>query len=94
MLNDTFRLSIPHFPALLPPNPQPQGFFGNSVSVNGNNALIGSEIQGLAYLFDTVTGNLLQTFMNPTLPCGDLFGSSVALNDTYALISAPSDDSK
>ena len=45
---------------------------------------------GSAYLFDTVTGNLLQTINNPGLqPNSDAFGSSVSITDLTVLIGAP-----
>lgn len=69
--------------------------FGNSVAIDGNNVLIGafrtetdgSEI-GRAHLFDAVTGNLLQTFDDPTITTDDRFGNSVAIDGEHVLIGA------
>ena len=72
--------------------------FGNSVAIDGNNVLIGApgddtngDNVGQAHLFDAVTGNLLQTFDDPT-PSFDEFGFSVAIDGNNVLIGAPSDD--
>jgi len=80
------------------PTPGINEFFGHSVSLDGNNALIGSPSDdfvfnaGRAYLFDATTGNLLQPFNNPTPASGDAFGGSVSVSGTKALIGAEGDD--
>ncbi|TRT60522.1 MAG: hypothetical protein EWV85_03875 [Microcystis aeruginosa Ma_QC_C_20070703_M131] len=73
--------------------------FGNSVSLSGTSALIGAPYDntgatsaGSAYLFDTTTGNLLQTFNNPTPEYFESFGYRVSLSGTSALIGAIGDD--
>jgi FG-GAP repeat len=73
--------------------------FGHSVAISGNRALIsaigddrGATNAGAAYLFDTGTGALLQTFLNPTPGLGDNFGQDVALFGNRALISTINDD--
>lgn len=75
--------------------------FGHAVAVSGNRALIsaigddaGASSAGAAYLFDTTTGALLQTFANPVpgLTSNDNFGFAVALSDNLALISTINDD--
>ncbi|MFM7905904.1 MAG: FG-GAP repeat protein [Microcystis sp.] len=73
--------------------------FGYSVSLSGTSALIGApfdntsaSLTGSAYLFDTTTGNLLQTFNNPTPEYYDNFGNSVSLSGISALIGAPFDN--
>ncbi len=76
------------------PTPGIDEFFGTSVSLDGNNALIGSPSDdfvpnaGRAYLFDATTGNLLQPFNNPTPVFPDAFGVSVSVSGTKALIGA------
>lgn len=67
--------------------------FGYSVALSENTALIGSYlddnnvlVSGLAYLFDTTTGSLLQKFTAPEGSAGKLFGLSVALSENTALI--------
>ncbi len=69
--------------------------FGDSVALHGDLALIGSPYDdangnnvGRAYLFDTNTGALLQTFDDPSPTNQDLFGALVALSGDYALVSA------
>src|SRR5207253_2864944 len=62
---------------------------------NGSPLKTGS---GAAYLFNTTTGALLQTFLNPTPASnpttdpGDNFGLAVALFGNRALISTINDD--
>jgi hypothetical protein len=82
-------------------NPTPAGgdFFGSSLAMSGNNALVGAPYDatggvnaGSAYLFDITTGTLLQTFNNPTPASFDSFGFSVAISGNNALIGALGDD--
>ncbi|MBI1928346.1 FG-GAP repeat protein, partial [Candidatus Poribacteria bacterium] len=82
-------------------NPTPAGgdLFGWSVSVDGDRILVGAVLDdtgasdaGAAYLFDAVTGVLLQTFTNSTPAGGDLFGYSVSVNGDRVLVGAMSDD--
>ena len=74
-------------------------YFGDSVALNGNYALIGSwkdddngEDSGSVYLFDITSGEQLQKFIAPDGASGDSFGGSVALDGDHALISASGDD--
>lgn len=73
--------------------------FGFAVAQYGDRALIsaigddaGAANAGAAYLFDTVTGAHLWTFLNPTPASADQFGFDVALFGDRALISAASAD--
>ena len=73
--------------------------FGASVAMDGDNVLIGAPLDdtngtnvGQAHLFDAATGNLLQTFNNPTAAPGDGFGFSVAIVGGNVVIGAPGDD--
>jgi FG-GAP repeat len=84
--------------------------FAYSVVTAGNNVLVGAPgnitlslvaaVSGAAYLFDSVTGTLLQTFKNSALrpdqitPIGnqDAFGESVAAIGNNVLIADPSGD--
>jgi hypothetical protein len=82
------------------PTPAVSEQFGFSVAVNGSRALVGAPAEstdgivvGRAYLFDTASGALQQTFRDPTITTADLFGSSVALHGNNVLIGAPLDDS-
>lgn len=81
-----------------------QDWFGSSVALDGNRVLIGASGDdtngdgvGQAHLFDAITGNLLQTFDDPTptqgaFPIGDHFSSSVALDSNRILIGAQRDN--
>jgi len=73
--------------------------FGVSVSIDGNNVLVGAPFDdtngvdvGQAHLFDATTGALLQTFDDPTVTTGDDFGFSVAISGNKVLVGAPGDD--
>ena len=75
--------------------------FGTSVALDGDRVLIGANQDdtqgtnvGQAHLFDAITGNLLQTFDDPTVTGSDLFGTSVAIDGNSVLIGAPFDDTQ
>lgn len=83
------------------PSPNRSDFFGNSVALSENYALVGAQWDdtngnnaGQAYLFEISTGSLLHTFDGPTPTEFDNFGSSVALAGNYALVGAIGDDTK
>ena len=66
------------------PTPTAVDQFGFSVSVSGDNVLIGAPLDstnspfvGQAHLFSATTGALLQTFNDPTPTFVDEFGRSV-----------------
>tara|TARA_A200000113_G_scaffold101762_1_gene91241 strand:- start:2227 stop:4149 length:1923 start_codon:yes stop_codon:yes gene_type:complete len=78
-------------------NPTPENYdnFGISVAAGGSYTIIGASgdntgatSTGSAYIYDTSTGNLLHTINNPTTTAYDSFGSTVSINDNYAVISA------
>jgi len=76
-----------------------QDQFGISVAIDGNNVLIGAYEDdtngidvGQAYLLDVTTGNLLHTFIDPTVTDRDQFGRSVAISGNNVLIGAPRDE--
>ena len=51
----------------------------------------GGASSGKAYIYNTATGALLHTLDNPNAygtSANDLFGSSVAISDTYAIVGA------
>jgi FG-GAP repeat len=96
-LFDTLTGNLLH--TFLNPTPEAADLFGSTVSISGNNVLIGSFLDdegannsGAAYLFDATTGNLLHSFLNPTVAASDLFGSAVAVDGNNVLISARADD--
>jgi hypothetical protein len=73
--------------------------FGHSVSISGDDVLIGAfgddtsgVNSGQAYLFSAATGNLLQTFNNPTPATSDNFGFSVSISSDNVLIGARGDE--
>ncbi len=82
-------------------NPSPAALdkFGQFVTAVGSNVLVtavdddtvGSNA-GAAYLFHGVTGQLLQTFLNPTPHADDFFGHSAAVVGDQLLISDHMDD--
>jgi hypothetical protein len=72
--------------------------FGQSVALNSTYALVGasgvSGNRGNAYLYNLGSGawtDLSTVYSQPItgLAAGSLFGTSVAMNDTYALVGAP-----
>ncbi len=83
-----------------------QDGFGISVSISGNNVLVGAHLDdtngqnvGQAHLFDATTGLLLRTFDDPTptpdaTNGGDQFGQSVSIDGNLVLVGAPFDDTK
>ncbi|NEQ41634.1 MAG: hypothetical protein F6K40_37755 [Okeania sp. SIO3I5] len=84
---------------LTAPDGSSSDYFGTSVAISDNKALIGSygdddngSSSGSAYLFDTTTGSLLHKFTAPDGSAGDLFGISVALSDNIALVGSYKDD--
>jgi len=77
--------------------------FGWSVGISGNNAIVGAYNEdepagfnsGKAYIFDVTTGNLLHTLNNPNAyntVSDDVFGISVAISSTYAIVGAQGED--
>ncbi|MBN2473708.1 MAG: lamin tail domain-containing protein [Pirellulales bacterium] len=82
------------------PSTNPLNEFGRFVAADGDKVLVGSPREnlgvhveaGAAYLFDGATGELLQTFENPTPADGDRFGRAVAAVGNHVLIGAPLDD--
>lgn len=81
------------------PAPNDDDHFGWSVAFVGENILVGAPSNdtvagnaGSAYLFHTSTGTVRLTLDNPDPGSGDLFGWSVALTGTTALVGAPFSD--
>jgi outer membrane protein assembly factor BamB len=75
------------------PSASPRDGFGEDVAINGNRVLVGASQDdtgatdaGRAFLYDAVTGNLLQTFNNPSPAVGAGFGYSVSLDGDFVLI--------
>ncbi len=82
------------------PAPAMSDFFGRSVAISGNNALVGADGDdpggmtnaGTAYVFDATTGALAATLNNPAPTAGDQFGWTVGISGTVAVIGALYDD--
>ena len=82
------------------PTPTLQDNFGTVVDFDLRLAVIGSPqdatngiLGGQAYLFDSATGSLLETFNDPTPTSSDLFGTSAAISGNRVVVGAPGDDS-
>jgi hypothetical protein len=80
-------------------DPANEAFFGSSVALDGNFALVGAygdddagSLSGSAYLFDATTGQELFKLTASDAAAGDHFGVSVALNGNRALVGADWDD--
>jgi len=81
------------------PADTPGDAFGFSVAIDGNNVVasaIGDDTDaenlGRAFLFDATTGDVLQTFSDPTPVRFDQFGFSVAIDGNLVLVGAHFDD--
>lgn len=81
---------------LSPPDQETEASFGMSLAADTGRILVGAPFasvgafsSGAAYLFDALTGALIQRFRNPTPAKNECFGYSVALKDSNVLIGAP-----
>lgn len=82
-----------------PGNPDRSESFGLAVALDGRRALIGArgnrnggqDLSGAAFVFDTRTGDLETTLLNPAPDAVDFFGDAVALDGGTALVGAPLD---
>jgi len=74
-------------------------YFGISVSISGNYAIVGAKFEddaagtdsGKAYIFDVSTGALVRILNNPNAyntSLNDNFGQSVAISGNYAVVAA------
>ena len=81
----------------------PQDYFGYSVAISGNRAIVGAYQEdipysngGSAYIFAVDTGQLLFTINNPNTDLGtelgDIFGWAVAISGDRAIVSARGED--
>jgi Ca2+-binding RTX toxin-like protein len=85
-----------HFNA---PDPTSFDYFGMSVALSGDIAIIGasgndtaSSDSGAVYLYDLTTGNLINTLTAPVTGGYEKFGSGVAAYDNWVIVSATGDD--
>lgn len=74
-------------------------FFGNSVAINGDTAIVGVQYDdviginsGSAYLFDATTGEQIYKLQPEDAAEGDFFGQTVAISGTTAVIGSYWDD--
>jgi hypothetical protein len=90
-------------PLMTLPNPEPEvgDRFGQALADSGGDLLVGAPLKdaggilnaGAAFLFDGTTGDLLQTYRNPSPSTGDQFGAAVAaLGIDEVVIGAPYKD--
>jgi hypothetical protein len=86
---------------LLPTIGAERNFFGESVAISGNTAVIGDREGddkrgdiGSAYLFDTTTGQLRFKIRPNGGADLDFFGSSVAISGTTVVVGSPGDDDR
>ena len=82
------------------PNTSENGLFGSSVDIEDTNIVIGAPgmsvggvVTGVAYLFDSATGEVVLAFNDELATDGDEFGYSVALAGSQVIIGSPSNDS-
>ncbi len=73
-------------------------YFGYSVDIDGNNAIVGAygqnSFEGKAYVFNVTTGALAHTLDNPNdhgTAAGDNFGQVVSVSGSKAYVTAPSE---
>ena len=80
-----------------------QDFFGNSVAISGDRAIVGAYLEddaggtssGKAYIYNVTTGALVHTLNNPNAyntSNNDYFGRSVAISGNYAVVGAYLED--
>ncbi len=74
--------------------------FGSSVYMSGNYVFVGAENArvsrvkyGAAYMFDLNTGNQMYKCDTDDRQAGDLFGESVCISNSYAIVGAPNNNS-
>lgn len=84
---------------LLPADGAPNDLFGHSVAVSGTWAVVGAVLadhagndSGSAYVFDLTTGQQITKLVSTDLSAVDLFGKSVGLSGTTAIVGAVVDD--
>ena len=84
---------------LLPDDGAALDVFGFSVAISGATAIVGAfgdddngGSSGSAYLFDIATGDQIAKLLAKDGAQSDLFGASVAISGTVAIVGAPHDD--
>jgi len=86
-------------PAPGPPDYAGGDSFGSSLAVLGTNVVISAQLDdagatnaGSVYLMDPASGDIIQTFSNPSPSFNDQFGTAVATLGDDVIIGAPLDD--
>ncbi len=81
------------------PSPASSDYFGYSVSLSGNTAVVGAHRDntgasesGQAYVFDATTGALIAALANPSPASEDHFGRSVSVSGNTVVVGAHSDN--
>ena len=84
---------------LMPNDAASEDYFGYSVAISGNYAIVGAfgnddngSNSGSAYIFDVSSGNQLHKLTDSNGAANDIFGRSVAISDSYAIVGADADD--
>jgi hypothetical protein len=79
----------------VPSDAAPGDYFGSSVAISGNTAIVGAQFNddagddtGAAYLFDVTTGQEILKLSAPNLASNDRFGSAVAIDGNRAIVGA------
>jgi len=68
-------------------------WFGSSVSISGDYAIVGAQHEGVAYAFNRYGSTWKQVFKFAASDGpGDWFGGSVSISDDYAIVGASSDN--
>ena len=82
-------------------NPRPGELFrfGSALAVSNGTLVVGSydngsigEDGGIAYVYDTASGELINTLSNPTPAADDTFGYATAIVGDRIIVGAPKDD--
>jgi hypothetical protein len=85
-----------HLAKLVPDDGGWEDYFGISVAISGNTAIVGSAYtgSGSAYVFDVTTGAQLTKLVPSDGANLDFFGGSVAISGNIAIVSSVGDDDK
>jgi len=86
---------------LLPSDGASEDYFGVSVGISGNTAIVGAHFDddnglesGSAYLFDITTGAQIEKLLPSDGAPGDRFGNTIAISGTTAIAGAFYDDNE
>ncbi len=85
---------------LTSPNATQDGYFGYSVAVSGQIALVGAQYEyagaypfaGQAYMFNANTGMLVRTLTSPDAQAYGFFGYSVAISGNTIVVGSPAEN--